>query len=55
MTKCEETEQRVVEIIEELRGMHESSLKLSEVQYRLWARMLVTGVHSSKENPPKFL
>ena len=53
MTKREETEQRVVEIAEELREMHENSLKLSEVQYHLWARMLVTGVHSSKENPPQ--
>ena len=33
--------------------MHENSLKLSEVQYCLWARILVTGVHSSKENPPQ--
>ncbi|MCG8621440.1 MAG: hypothetical protein MJE68_05485, partial [Proteobacteria bacterium] len=38
MTKREETEQRVVEIAEELKEMHENSLKLSEVQYRLWAR-----------------
>ena len=29
-------------------------MNLSEVQYRLWARMLVTGVHSSKDNPPQF-
>ena len=28
-------------------------MKLSEVQYRLWAQMLVTGVHSSRENPPQ--
>jgi hypothetical protein len=53
MTKREETEQRVVETAEELREMHENSLELSEVQYRLWARMLVTRVHSSKENPPQ--
>ena len=53
MTKREETERRVVEIAEDLREMHENSLKLSEAQYRLWARMLVTGVHSSKENPPQ--
>ena len=33
--------------------MHEDELNLSEVQYRLWARMLVTGVDSSKENPPQ--
>ena len=49
----EEAEERVVEIAEELRQLHENNLKLSEVQYRLWARMLVTGVHSSKENPPQ--
>ena len=53
MTKREETEQRVAEIAEELKEMHEEELKLSEVQYRLWARMLVTGVHSSKETPPQ--
>ena len=51
MTKHEEREQRVLEIAEELREMHENSLKLSEAQYRLWVRMLVTGVLSSKENP----
>ena len=52
-SKREETEQRVVETAEELREMHEDKLKLSEVQFRLWARMLVTGVHSSKETPPQ--
>ena len=52
-SKREETEQRVVDIAEELKELHEDNLKLSEVQYRLWARMLVTGVHSSKENPPQ--
>ena len=50
MTKREETEQCVVEIAEELREMHENSLKLSEVQYCSWAQMLV---HSGKENPPQ--
>ena len=44
MTKHEETEQRVADIAEELKEMHEEKLKLSEVQYRLWARMLVTKV-----------
>ena len=53
MTKHEETEQRVAEIAEELKEMHEEELKLSEVQYRLWAQMLVTGVQSSKETPPQ--
>ena len=32
---------------------HEGNLKLNEVQYHLWARMLVTGVHSSKESLPQ--
>ena len=34
-SKREETEQRVVEIAEELKEMHEDKLKLSEVQFRL--------------------
>lgn len=53
MSKREETEQRVVEMADELKEMHEGKLELSEVQFRLWARMLVTGVHSSKETPPQ--
>ena len=52
-SKREENEQRVAEIADELKERHEENLKLSEVQYRLWARMLVTGVHSSRENPPQ--
>ena len=52
-SKREEAEQRVVEIAEELKELHENKLQLSEVQYSLWARMLVTGVHSSKESPPQ--
>ena len=42
MTKRKETQQCVLDIAEELKEMHEDSeLKLKEVQYRLWARMLV--------------
>ena len=52
-SKREETEQRVIEIADELKQLHQDKLELSEVQYRLWARMLVTGVHCSKENPPQ--
>lgn len=52
-SKREENEQRVAEIADELKEQHEKKLKLNEVQYRLWARMLVTGVHSSRENPPQ--
>ena len=55
VSKREETEQRVLEIAEELEEMHEddNTLNFSEVQYRLWARMIVTGVHNSKESPPQ--
>ena len=28
-------------------------MELSEVQYRLWARMIITGVHSDKDTPPQ--
>ena len=49
-SKREEAEQHIVEIAEELKELHEDKLKLSEVQYRLWARMLVTG----KRTHPKF-
>ena len=51
--KREETEQRGLDMTEELKGMHKEKMTLSEVQYRLWARMLVTGIHSSKDNPPQ--
>ena len=53
VTKREETEQRVLDMAEELKEMHKEKMTLSEVQYRLWARMLVTGIHSSKDNPPQ--
>ena len=35
LSKCEETEQCVVDIAEELKELHEDKLKLSEVQYHL--------------------
>ena len=37
MTKREETEQRVVEVAEELKEVHKDKRNLSEVQYHLWA------------------
>ena len=33
--------------------MHGDSLQLSELQYRLWARMIVTGVYLKKDTPPQ--
>ena len=43
-SKRYESEQCVVEIADESKQLHQDKLKLSEVQYRLWAQMLVTGV-----------
>ena len=53
MTSEREETERVVEIADELQQLHQDKLELSEMQYRLWAQMLVTGVHCSKENPPQ--
>ena len=49
-TKCEEVEQRVEDLAKELKG---DKLELTETQYCLWARMIVTGVHASKDTPPQ--
>lgn len=52
VTKREEKEQKVEELAKELKERNES-MELSEVQYRLWARMIITGVHSDKDTPPQ--
>ena len=51
MTQREEKESMVDEIVQELKEKHDESF--SDPQYRLWARMIVTAVHSSKDTPPK--
>lgn len=43
ITKQEEKEQKVEELAKELKE------KLSEVQYHLWARMIIIGVDSDKD------
>ena len=53
VTKREEKEQRVEDLAKELQELHGDKLELSETQYRLWARMVVTGIHGSKEEPPQ--
>ena len=35
--------------------MHSDKCNLSDPQYRLWARMITNGIHSSKETPPQVL
>ena len=49
----EEKESLVEEISHELKEKNEENYDFSEAQYRLWARMIVTGVHSSKDHPPQ--
>jgi len=46
---CKETE--VDGVCNELKELH--SKKYSEPQYRLWARMIVNGIHASKDEPPQ--
>ena len=52
-SKREEKEDHVKELTEELQALHGDNLGLSEVQFRLWARMIENGVHVSKETPPQ--
>lgn len=52
-TRREEKEERVAALAEELGEMHEGKYNFSELQYRLWARMIVHGNHVSKEIPPQ--
>ena len=51
-TKRQDKENRVVDIAEELKEKHGDELQLSEAQFRLWARLYVSGVHCSLDKPP---
>ena len=46
-------EKEIDELFLELKETHVDDLDLSDPQYRLWARMIVNGIHSSKDTPPK--
>ena len=46
-------EKEIDELLVELKETHVDDLDLSDPQYRLWARMIVNGIHSSKDTPPK--
>ena len=48
--KVSEQEEELESVFQKLRGMHEN--KWSGPQYRLWARVIVSGVHESGKNPP---
>ena len=53
ITKREEKEMKVEELADELKELNEDRLGLTEIQYRLWARMISNGIHSSKDTPPQ--
>ena len=36
----------------EFKKIHSDKCNLSDPQYRLWAKMITNGLHSSKETPP---
>jgi len=52
-SKREEKEDSVKVLAEELQAQHKDKLDLNEVQYRLWSRMLIAGIHSSRDVPPQ--
>ena len=37
----------------ELKDMHSGQYDYTDPQYRLWARMIINGIHSSKDTPPQ--
>ena len=51
MTRRREKEGMVDEIVQELKEKYDKSF--GEPRHRLWACMIVTGAHSSKDAPPK--
>ena len=53
-TRREEKEERIAMMAEELQEIHEDNkFGFNELQYRLWARMIVHENHDSKEVPPQ--
>lgn len=43
------------ELTAELQEMHSDKLQLCELQYYLWARMIVADVHLRKDTPSQVL
>ena len=50
-SKRAEKEKEVEDITLELKSLHGKN-NYSEPQYRLWARMMINGLHSRKQTPP---
>lgn len=53
ITGREDREAEIDELVHELREKHDENQSYTEPQYRLWARMIQNGVHTSKDNPPQ--
>ena len=51
-SKHAEKEKDIDDLVSELIEMHSDKCNLSDIQYRLWARMIVNGIHSSKPQVP---
>ena len=51
-SKRVEKEREIDDMVAEIKELHEND-NYSDPQYRLWARMIVNGLHSSKESPPQ--
>lgn len=52
-TPREEREDKVDDLVKELKDKNSAVYDFSDAQYYLWARMIVTGMHSSKDTPPQ--
>lgn len=52
-SKRAEKEREIDDLVSDLKEMHREKRNLSDPQYRLWARMITNGIHSSKETPPQ--
>ena len=46
--------EQVAEMKSELKQMHGTRWKYNELQYRLWAEVLVSGVYTDTEDPPPY-
>ena len=46
-------EKEVDDLAAEIKEIHSKDHNYSDPQYRLWARMIVNGLHSSKDIPPE--
>lgn len=46
-------EREIDDMVAELKEINSDKCNLSDPQYRLWARMIINGIHSSKESPPQ--